>query len=232
MYLLVQSVAKSADRFRAAVVCVAPFLKEITVRTPLSISDVGNQKPRSPFAKLPATWLLGFATGFSIVLAHAGSAIANVPPTALTDAEILGTYIQVNSFDVETALLGRSQASSTAVRELATRVASDHLGVRQSAFELAVKCKVSPVLASGRVSAAQEHGRAMTTLVALTGAAFDKAYLQHEAAFHHAAIDAVRQALLPSATCPALKAHFNEVLPAFERHLSETQALARELTAR
>jgi putative membrane protein len=232
VYLLVQSVPKRADSLRAAVVCVAPFLKEITVRTTLFISDTASQEPRSRSAKLAATWLLVCAAGCWIVLGHAGSAIANVPLTGLTDAEILGTYIQVNGFDVETALLGRSQASSAAVRELATRVASDHLGVRQAAFELAAKCKVSPVLPSGRVSAAQEHGRAMTTLVALMGAAFDKAYLQHEAAFHHSAIDAVRQVLQPSARCPALKAHFNEVLPAFERHLSETQALARELTAR
>ena len=202
------------------------------MRTTLFISDTRNQKPRSRSAKLVTTWLLVFAAGSWVVFTHAGVAIAHVPPTALTDAEVLGTYIQVNGFDVETALLGRSQASSAAVRELATRVASDHLSVRQAAFELAAKCRVTPVLAGARVSAAREHGQAMTTLVALTGAAFDKAYLQHEAAFHHAAIDAVRHVLEPSAKCPALKSHFNDVLPAFERHLSETQALARELTER
>ena len=31
--------------------------------------------------------------------------------SALTDAEVVGVYIQVNSFDIETALLGRAQAS-------------------------------------------------------------------------------------------------------------------------
>lgn len=200
--------------------------------TRLFSPDAGNRKPRARATNVATSLLLGLAAGCWILLGHAGSAIANGASTAATDAEILGTYIQVNGFDVETALLGRSQASSPAVRELATRVSSDHLGVRQAAFELAAKCKVSPVLAGSRAAAAREHDRAMTTLATLTGAAFDKAYLQHEAAFHRAAIDAVREVLQPSATCPALKDHFKEVLPAFERHLSETQALARELAAR
>jgi len=178
-----------------------------------------------------------------LLMAFAGSALAGsaVAATAsdshstiaaVSDAEILGTYIQVNGFDVETALLGRSQASSNAVRELAVRVSSDHLGVRQAAFDLAAKCKVWPVLASSRTAAASEHGRVMATLLTLTGGEFDRAYVQHEVAFHRAAIDAVRQVLLPAATCPALKAHFKDVLPAFAKHLSETEALASQLTGR
>lgn len=179
--------------------------------------------------------LVAFA-GSALVLA--GSAVAGTASNshstiaAMSDAEILGTYIQVNGFDVETALLGRSQASSNAVRELAVRVSSDHLGVRQAAFDLAAKCKVSPVLASSRSAAASEHGRAMATLLTLTGGEFDRAYVQQEVAFHRAAIDAVRQVLLPAATCPALKAHFKDVLPAFAQHLSETEALASQLTGR
>ena len=190
-----------------------------------------NAEYRAPRTYVATVLLVGFAACW-MVLAHAGSAVAGVASNTVTDAEILGTYIQVNGFDVEAALLGRSQASSSAVRELATRVSSDHLGVRQSAFELAAKCKVSPVLAGSRAAAAVEHDRAMTTLATLSGDIFDKAYLQYEAAFHRSAIDAVRQVLQPSATCPALKDHFKAVLPAFERHLSETQALLRELAAR
>jgi putative membrane protein len=173
-----------------------------------------------------------FAAGCWAAFGLVGAARAGAVPNALTDAEVLGIYIQVNSFDVETALLGRAQANSKEVREMAAHVSSAHLGVRQAAFDLAATCKVSPVLPSGRVAAAVEHTRTMTNLMSLTGAEFDKAYLRHEAAFHRAAIDAVRQVLLPAATCPALKTHFKDVLPAFEQHVSETEALARGLTAR
>jgi len=156
--------------------------------------------------------------------AHAASA-------TMSDAEVLGIYIQVNGFDVETALLARAQASSNDVRTLANHVSADHMGVRQAAFDLAAKCNVSPVLPASRVAAALEHGKAMTKLAALTGAEFDKAYLLREVAFHRSAIDAVRNALLPSATCAAIKTHFNTVLPAFEHHLSETETLARQFGA-
>ena len=181
------------------------------------------------------------AAGCFVALGLAGSAIAGVAPvapvapvarTAMTDADVLGIYIQVNGFDVETALLGRALAGSSAVRDLAAQVATDHISVRAAAFDLATKCNVSPVLPGSRNAAAVEHGRAMTKLGALAGAGFDTAYLQHEVAFHRAAIDAVKQVLQPAATCPALKAHFKEILPALEHHLSVTEALARGLTAR
>ena len=200
--------------------------------TRLFFSDGEHRRPRVRAANVATALLVGFAAACWMVLAHAGSAAARVTSNTVTDAEILGTYIQVNGFDVETALLGRFQASSTTVRELATRVSSDHVGVRQAAFELAAKCSVAPVLAGSRVAAALEHDRAMTTLATLSGDTFDKAYLQYEAAFHRSTIDAVRQVLQPSTRCPARNDHCNAGLPAFERHLSETQALLRELPAR
>ena len=157
------------------------------------------------------------------------------PPAGLavlTDAEVLGVYIQVNSFDIETALLARAQATAPSVRALAGQVAKDHLGVRQAAFDLAATCKVTPTVPNARHSSAVEHSRALTALAALTGAEFDRGYVQHEVAFHRSAINAVSGALLPAATCPALKAHFTKVLPALEHHAKETERLTGELTAR
>jgi putative membrane protein len=168
------------------------------------------------------------AAGCFVLLGTAGSVIAGT----LDDAQILGIYIQVNGFDAETALLGRALSHSSAVRNFATHVSTDHLGVRQTAYKLAAKCKVSPVTPSERDAAAIEHGQEMMKLSGLKGAEFDKAFLRHEVAFHTAAIEAVRQLLEPSATCSDLRAHFKEALPAFEHHLSETQALAREQNGR
>jgi putative membrane protein len=165
------------------------------------------------------------------LLALCVTSITN-PPTAeaadLNDAQIIGIYIQVNSFDIETALLGRSQGSSSAVRQLAEHVASDHLGVRQAAYDLAASCETRPVLPKERDAAAIEHGKTMSKLLALKGSEFDRAYLQHEAAFHAAAISAVKTSLLPASACPQLQAHLREVLPAFEHHLEQTQALATQ----
>jgi len=163
----------------------------------------------------------------STLFTSGGSASAK----SLSDGQILGIFIQVNGFDIETALLGRAQGKSESVRRLATHVATDHLGVRQLAYALAEQCKVPISLPSERVLAAVEHGKTMTQLLALGGESFDKAFAQHELAFHRSAIEAVRTTLLPAATCPALKAHLNNVLPAFEHHLAQTEAVERELDA-
>ena len=153
------------------------------------------------------------------------------PSTAarLSDAQVIGIYIQVNGFDIETALLGRTQGSSSAVRQLAQHVASDHIGVRQAAYGLAVSCNVSPTLTSDRGAAAIEHTKAMSKLLALEGRAFDLAYLQHEIAFHAAAIEAVKTVFLASSTCLQLQAHLKQGLPAFEHHLEETRALIAKI---
>lgn len=145
---------------------------------------------------------------------------------AADDAQILGIYIQVNSFDIETALLARAQGNSDALKRLAEQVSADHLGLRQEAQSLALTCNVAPTLPGERNAAMKEHGQAMMSLSALKGPQFDKAYLEHEVAFHRAAIDAVRTMLLPASRCPALQAHFKAVLPALEKHLAHTEELA------
>jgi putative membrane protein len=155
--------------------------------------------------------------------ALAGNAAA---ADTLSDSQVLGIYIQVNSFDIETALLARSQGESEAVRNLAAHVASDHTSVRRAAYELAKKCGASPSLPAGRDAAAAEHAAGMATLSNLQGTRFDTEYVRREVAFHRAAIGAVKTTLLPAARCAELKSHLQTVLPAFERHLAQTEALA------
>lgn len=147
----------------------------------------------------------------------------------LDDGQILGIYIQVNGFDIETALLGSAQGASDDIRNFAKHVASDHNGVREAAYGLAEKCKVTPTLPPERNAAALDHVKALAKLQGLKGADFDKAYVGHERAFHRAAIEAVRTGLLPSAQCADLKVHFAQVLPAFEHHLRQTEALAAKV---
>jgi putative membrane protein len=158
-------------------------------------------------------------------VACSGKAVAG----QLNDGQILGIYIQVNGFDIETALLGSAQGTSNDVRDLAHHVAADHSGVRQAAYTLAEKCRVTPTLPPERNAAAVDHIKALAKLQGLTAADFDKAYVQHEVAFHRAAIEAVKIALLPSTHCAELRAHFTQVLPAFEHHLQQTEALAAKV---
>lgn len=87
-------------------------------------------------------------------------------------------------------------------------------------------------LASTRGSSKEvrEFG-AMQRLTNLEGPAFDHAFLQHEAAFHAAVIDAVATTLLPAIRNAELKALVVQVAPAFQAHMLAARNLEQALGA-
>ena len=165
---------------------------------------------------ITATLVLGALPG------HAGDA-------ALTDGAIFAIYNQVNSMDIETALLGEMKGNAEDVRALGRMVSGDHTGVRKAAHELAVAEGIVAELPGSRMEAAQTHYDVIEGLREKSGEAFDAAYLRHEIAFHEAAIDAVKTVLIPATQNAELKAHFEAVLPHFQHHLDETRRVAKEL---
>jgi putative membrane protein len=103
-------------------------------------------------------------------------------------------------------------------------LARDHKMVRQQGRDLAAKLKVTPTPPKDDQSA-KDHAAAMASLRSLEGAAFDRAFLRHEVAFHQAVIDAINGTLLPAIQNGELKALVEKVAPAFQAHM----AMAREL---
>lgn len=163
-------------------------------------------------------------TSMGINSANAGKA-----SNGLNDAAIMAIYDQVNSFDIETALLGQLMGYSPKVRALGKMLSGDHTGVRQAALALATKTGVTPDLPASRSEAAMAHYEVIKMLREKSGSEFDAAYLKHEIKFHEVAISAVEKLLIPSASHSEFKDHFQAVLPHFKRHLSETKRIAKEL---
>lgn len=147
----------------------------------------------------------------------------------LDDAAIAAIYDQVNGFDIETAQLGVSQGKSDQVRKLARMVAKDHTEVRRLAAELARAQGVRLALPIERVAAEQQHKEQLATLRALSGEAFDRAYLLHEIEFHQNAINAVEEILLPALQNTELAKLYRQVLPGFQHHLQQTKQAAAAL---
>lgn len=147
----------------------------------------------------------------------------------LSDAQIIGIYSQVNSFDIETAMLGELKGHSEDVRALGRMVSGDHTGVRAAVHALASENGIEPVLPPSRIKAAQSHDDIIVKLRGLDGADFDAAYLKHEIGFHQSAIEAVENLLIPETENEALRAHFEAVLPAFQHHLDMNIAAAEKL---
>jgi len=92
---------------------------------------------------------------------------------------------------------------------------TDHTGVNKSATDLAARLKVTPQDNPTSQSLKADGDKNLAHLKTLKGAAFDKAYIDHEVAYHQQVIDALDKTLIPGATNGELKALLVKVRPAF-----------------
>jgi putative membrane protein len=153
---------------------------------------------------------------------------ARTPAPALDDATIVAIFDAANTADIETGQLAAARGHSKQVRDFGAMLARDHQQVRQQGRDLATKLGVTPTPPKDD-QGARDHAAAMQRLRALSGPAFDRAFLQHEAAFHKAVIDAVTATLLPAIKNAEVKALVVKVAPAFEAHRVAALHLEKQL---
>lgn len=170
------------------------------------------------------------ATPSGVVPAHDGArprpdAIAS---PALDDATIVAIFDAANSADIETGRLAAERGSAKEVREFGAMLARDHEHVRKLGRDLAKKLGVTPTPPANDQSV-KDHAATMKRLRALDGVAFDRAFLQYEAAFHAAVIEAVQKTLLPAIRNDELRALVVKVAPAFEAHRVAALSLEKKL---
>ena len=143
----------------------------------------------------------------------ATAAVAPAPDTtkpaaapAITDAQIAHIVVTANAIDSAAGALAKQKGASKAVKDFAQTMVTDHTGVNKQAVALATKLAVTPE--DNDVSRQLKTGADANTanLQGLTGAAFDKAYIDNEVAYHKAVADALDQKLIPNAQNPELKA--------------------------
>lgn len=169
-----------------------------------------------------------------LALTTAASAAAQTGTTAprLDDPTIVAIFDAANTADIETGEIAATQGYSKEVREFGAMLARDHATVRQIGRDLAKKLNVTPTPPANDASA-KAHAEVITTLRAKRGPEFDRAFLQHEVAFHRSVLEAVRSTLLPAIQNKELKALVIKVAPAFEAHMIAAQNLEKQLqTAR
>lgn len=170
---------------------------------------------------LPAALLaLGVAAG---AMAQGGSP---------SDAQIAAIVVTANQVDIDAGTLAKTKAHAKEVREFAQRMITDHTGVNKSATELVEKLHVTPETNPTSQSLQQGGDQNLSTLRKLKGAAFDKAYVDHEVAYHEAVLSAVDKTLIPSAHNAELKALLVKVRPAFVAHLDHAKQIQATLAKR
>jgi len=163
--------------------------------------------------------------------AQAQGSAATAKP-AIDDPTIVAIFDAANTWDIEAAQVALAKSHSKDVRSFAQMMAHDHRAVRQMGRDLAKKLKVTPTPPGKDFPLYQAHLAAMKTLRSTKrGAAFDKAYIDNEVAFHQAVIDAVTTTLLPATQNAELKNLETTVAPNFQAHLLAAKKLQGELVA-
>jgi putative membrane protein len=147
-----------------------------------------------------------------------------VRSAAMDDPTICAIFDAANTWDVETSEIAVKKGTTKEVRDLAAMFVKDHKAVRQQGRDLVAKLHVTPT-APKDFALAADHEQAMKTLNSTSGKAFDRAYLEHEVAYHKAVIDAIKGTTLPATQNAELKDLQVKVAPAFEAHMMAAQRL-------
>lgn len=165
------------------------------------------------------------ALALPVLFALAASAQAAGP----SDAQIAAIVVTANTVDVNAGKLAETKSTSKDVRAFAQRMVADHTSVNQQATALVTKLHVKPEDNDTSKSLADGGAANVSKLQGLSGAAFDKAYVDHEVTYHQTVLDALDKTLIPSASNAELKALLVKVRPAFVAHLDHAKHLQSQL---
>lgn len=148
---------------------------------------------------------------------------------APNDAQIAHIVVTANQVDIDAGKLAERKGSNQEVKAFGKQMVTDHGGVNKQAIALVKKLKVKPQ-DNPTSQALKKGGREnVKHLKTLKGAAFDKAYVDHEVAYHEQVLDAIDKTLLPNAKNPELKALIEKVRPAIEAHLEHAKMMQSKL---
>lgn len=160
-----------------------------------------------------------------------GTAPAQTTSAAPTDPQIAAIVVAADQADIDTAKVAKSRTRNPEVKEFAETMIRDHSGVNRQATALVRKLHVQPQPSATSKSLRDEAKKTIARLEKLKGSAFDKAYVDHEVAYHQQVLDAIHSTLLPDAKNPELKGLIEKVTPAFEAHLEHAKHLDEKLSS-
>lgn len=169
------------------------------------------------------------------IVIHAACAPAPVPvgmpaPPArvvapAADAEVVSVMRTANTAEIMTSQTAVQRASSSAVREFAQRMITDHTALNEQLSRLAIPPGPSTVATQLESNARQT----VDVLQQLEGAAFDVAYMDNQIDLHEYTLSALDDYLIPSATDGALRAELQRARDIVASHLTQARQIRQSL---
>jgi putative membrane protein len=146
-----------------------------------------------------------------------------------TDPQIAAIVVAANQVDIDAGKFAKEHSKNKDVQAFANQMVTDHTGVNKQASDLVQKLNVKPEPNATSESLTKGGQDNIAHLKGLSGATFDKAYVEHEVDYHQAVLDAMDKTLIPNAKNAELKALLVKVRPAFVAHLEHAKMLQTKL---
>jgi putative membrane protein len=147
----------------------------------------------------------------------------------LTDPQIAHIAYTAGVIDVTAGKQALSKASNKEVKAFAENMVRDHEAVNKLALDLVKKLNVTPEDNDTSKGLSKQAADKSAELSKLSGAAFDKAYVANEIAFHKAVNGALETQLIPSANNTELKSLLQTGLKIFQGHEQHAEHIAAGL---
>ncbi|MBL0375184.1 DUF4142 domain-containing protein [Rhizobium sp. KVB221] len=163
------------------------------------------------------------------VFVVSGAALASAHDAKLSDPQIAHIAYSAGQIDVTAAEQALKKSKNPDVIAFAKTMERDHKAVNEQALALVKKLNVTPEDNPVSQSLSTQASKELTTLGALDGAAFDKAYVENEVAYHKAVNGALKDTLIPSAHNAELKSLLETGLTLFQEHQMHAEHLASQV---
>jgi putative membrane protein len=158
----------------------------------------------------------------------AGAAYAQ-PAAQPTDPQIAHIAYTAGQIDVAAGQQALAKSKNTQVRDFAQEMVRDHTAVNDKALALVKRLGVTPEANPTSTALSSAAKTKHAELAKLNGAAFDRAYVQNEIAYHRTVNAALSGTLIPGARNADLKELLGTGLKLFQEHQSHAEHLAQQL---
>ena len=146
-----------------------------------------------------------------------------------TDPQIAHIAFTAGQLDIEAAKQALEKSKNKEVRDFAQDMVRDHAEVNKQALALVKKLNVKPEDNDTSRGLTKAAAAKRDELAKLNGAAFDKAYVANEVAYHKTVNGALESTLIPSATNADLKSLLQTGLKIFQGHLQHAEHVAADV---
>ena len=159
----------------------------------------------------------------------AASALAISAPAAAagpTDPQIAHIAYTAGEIDIAAGKQALKVSKNAQVRSFAEEMVRDHTAVNDQALALVKKLGVTPQDNPTSQALSKDAAAKLKTYSSLKGAAFDKAYINNEVAYHKTVNGALANTLIPNAKNAELKSLLETGLKLFKEHQTHAEHLA------